>query len=158
MTLPTMASRIPVVRARSWAVTRVVAGVLLVLLYVGASSGRWLRRTEAWPSAAAQDEISAYDHRFDGVKSLLPSRGVVGYVSDPLSPEAAAQPGDTTALRHFRRYLLAQYALAPRLLVESTRPEFVIGNFARDIPPSDPGLQVVRDFGNGVVLYRRLQP
>jgi hypothetical protein len=64
--------------------------------------------------------------------------------------------GSTAALAMFNS---ARYALAPRLLVEGTDRDWVLGNFAK---PADyaalareRGLTVVQDFGNGVVLFGR---
>jgi len=135
--------------AYPWGRIRLGLALLLVLLYAGASTVRWLHRATARSARAAPDEISANDLRFDGVRSLLPARGVVGYLGSP-APEGA------TALLHFRRYLLAQYALAPVLLIETTDPEFVVGNFEPGAAaPAQPGFAVVRDFGDGLVLFRR---
>lgn len=135
-----------------WARLRVGIALLLVLLYAGASTARWLQRATARSARAAPDEISANDLRFDELRSLLPARGMVGYLGDP-APEGA------TALLHFRRYLLAQYALAPVLLLETTDPEFVVGNFDPGAAaPAPPGFAIVRDFGNGLVLFRRSGP
>jgi hypothetical protein len=56
-------------------------------------------------------------------------------------------------------FLAAQYELAPRILQKSDAFDAVLGNFTR---PADfaslgrqHGLRLDRDFGNGVVLFRR---
>jgi hypothetical protein len=104
----------------------------------------------------AEDEITGYERRFLELRSALPARGIVGYVTDPPVQDSSPARVALDAHDRFKRYLLAQYALAPLVLVESTRPELVVGNFAR--PSSIPGLsglQTIREFGGGVVLYRR---
>jgi hypothetical protein len=133
--------------------------LLLVLVYVGASTVRWLQRGAEWPARPAKDEISAYEHRFQELRSVLPARGVVGYLGDPEPTQATPDQANAAALLHFRRYLLAQYTLAPLLLIESSEPELVIGNFEPGaLPPAPPGLQVVRNYGDGVVLFRPSGP
>jgi hypothetical protein len=140
----------------SWIRTRAGIALLLVLLYAGVSTVRWLQRAAEWPAAGAQDEITAYERRFDELRSELPSRGVVGYLGDPEPTGPTPRDSNAAALLHFRRYLLAQYTLAPLLLIESTEPELVVGNYDPGTVPSAPaGLQVVKDFGGGLVLFRR---
>jgi len=96
--------------------------------------------------------ISAQLARYEGVRTALPRDAVMGYTSD-----LPAEDSRSTVL-----FLGAQYWLAPRILVDDDRREWVLGNFAA---PADfaalganRGLQMVRDFGNGVILYRRMRP
>jgi hypothetical protein len=136
--------------------TRSGMALLLVLLYAGVSTVRWARRAAAWPAASAQDEITAYESRFRVLRSALPSRGVVGYLGHPEPTSATPQDSNAAALLHFRRYLLAQYSLAPVLLIESTDHELIVGNFyPGSSPPAPPGFRLFRDFGDGLVLFRR---
>ena len=128
------------------------------ILEAGFSTARWARRAAQWPSRAGGDEISTYEHRFDRLRPALPPTGVIGYLGhpDPGSPATTGAP--SPALLHFRRYLLAQYSLAPLLLVERTSPDFVIGNFepGNEAPPPT-GFYRAGDFGDGLVLFRRGQ-
>jgi hypothetical protein len=81
---------------------------------------------------------------------------VVGYLgrTDPAGRTPAER--DASSLLDFKRYLLAQYALAPLVLIESTEPDFVIGNLDSGKAPSMPaGFRIERDFGDGLVLFRR---
>jgi hypothetical protein len=81
------------------------------------------------------------DQRFAALKSALPPRGVVGYIGEPGTPAL----GD---------YYLAQYALAPLVVDHSSNHPFVIGNFPASPPPNPPSnLQLVKDFGDGVLLF-----
>lgn len=93
--------------------------------------------------------IGAQMARYEQLQTALPRDAVMGYVSD-------LPPADS---RSTVLFLGAQYALAPRILVDDDRQQWVLGNFAA---PADfaavgagRGLQMVRDFGNGVILYRR---
>jgi len=87
-------------------------------------------------NSGAIDQAS--DERFAGLKQSLPKRGVVGYIG------AQGQLHD---------YYLAQYALAPIVVDDSTNHLFVVGNF-RSEPrqTSAANLQLVKDFGDGVLL------
>ena len=129
---------------------RVRIGVLSVILFALLSSGITLRRAlDPPPWAVAQDEISRYEARFWLLRSALPPKGVVGYLSDPWPP-----PFDGDWLKGF---FLTQYALAPLVVVDSISPALVIGNF-RSVGPernaADPTLVLVRDFGDGILLLR----
>ena len=156
MTLASAPADTAAVPAVSWMRTRAGMALLLVLLYAGASTVRWLQRAAEWPASAAQDEITAYEGRFDELRSELPPHGVVGYLGHPEPTGATPQEANAAALLHFRRYLLAQYTLAPVLLIESTDPELIVGNFfPGTLPPVPAGLQIVKDFGGGLVLFRR---
>jgi hypothetical protein len=140
----------------SWVVSRARLGLALVLLYALASGAAWLKLAASTTGRSAPDEISTYERRFQGVRAALPARGVVGYLgrTDPAGRTPAER--EASSLLDFKRYLLAQYALAPVVLIESTEPDFVIGNFDRGKAPSTPaGFRIERDFGNGLVLFRR---
>jgi hypothetical protein len=82
------------------------------------------------------------DQRFAALRTMLPERGVVGYVGEP----GTAALGD---------YYLAQYALAPVVVDHSLNHSLVVGNFRAGQPPSEPpeGLHLVKDFGDGVLLF-----
>jgi hypothetical protein len=84
------------------------------------------------------------DQRFPALKAALPQRGVVGYIGESGNSGTAD-------------YYLTQYALAPLLIENSTNHDFVIGNFPASPPARFPqNLQLVKDFGNGVLLFRNL--
>jgi hypothetical protein len=159
MTVPPVSARMPAPPGTSWGGTRVRIALLLILLYAAASTARWLQRTAMWPVHPGQDEITAHDRRFAVLRPALPARGVVGYLGHPEPTGPTPRDSNAAALLHFRRYLLAQYALAPLVLIESIEPEFVVGNFDPGAePPTPAGLQVIRDFGGGLVLFRRSDP
>ena len=94
-------------------------------------------------------QIHAQATRFEGVRASIAENAEIGYLSDT----AAGSVADGAL------YAGAQYSLAPRLLRRDTARDQVLGNFTR---PGDfaaigrsNGLRVERDFGSGVVLFRR---
>lgn len=134
--------------------TRVRAGLVLLLLYAGVSDARWLyRAVRGGLDARRVDPITRYELRFSALERALPRRGVVGYTSG-LPPEEFVS-------EDFRRFLLTEYALAPLVIVNDTTPQLVIGNFPPDSVPSTLSTdrrRVVRDFGDGVWLIRKAAP
>jgi hypothetical protein len=139
--------------------SRTRVALLLLLVYAGASTAQWIWRGAEWPARASQDEISTYERRFAELRAMLPARGVVGYLGVPAPTGVTPREANAAALLHFRRYLLAQYTLAPVLLNQSTEPELVVGNFEPGAAlPAPAGLRVLRDFGDGLVLFRRSVP
>lgn len=98
--------------------------------------------------------IAAAQTRFAAALELLPASGVIGYLSDMGMSENVGRIA----------FMDAQYALAPRAVVpfEKSNPEWVLGNFARPGNFAERGAQagyrIVRDLGNGVVVYRRAHP
>jgi hypothetical protein len=93
--------------------------------------------------------IAAQENRLAGVRTVIPENATLGYLTD-------ATPNTMTAWAIFSG---AQYSLAPRILVENTSQDWVLGNFTR---PADfaaigrsHGLRVERDLSNGVILFRK---
>ncbi len=129
-----------------------VPAALLAVLTVAASFDFYGASSRYQQSSTDPYRIAEQIERFRPAIGILPPASVVGYLSDlPVS-----------GMDGRAAFLSAQYALAPRLLVEarsSPQPRLAIGNFSR---PQDfaaagrpLGLEVDRDLGNGVVLFRR---
>jgi hypothetical protein len=94
-------------------------------------------------------QIHAQAARFEGVIAATPENAELGYLTD--APAGSVADGALFAG--------AQYALAPRLLQRYTAQDRALGSFGR---PADfaevgraKGLRVERDFGSGVVLFRK---
>lgn len=89
--------------------------------------------------------------RFEGAVAKLPQRSRVGYISDL----------DINTIQGLSTFLGAQYALAPRLLVDVAKTrdgDWVVGNFSKPLEYATFGLKfrlvMQTDLGNGVVLYK----
>ena len=87
--------------------------------------------------------------RLAELQAALPSNAILGYVTDidDTQPVAGAM------------LFSAQYTLAPRLLQKGVNHDLILGNFTR---PEDfaafgrqRGMRLERDFGNGVVLFKK---
>jgi len=113
-------------------------GLMIFVLSCLLSSGRLLMHACNVQDPNQVERRS--DGRFAALKAALPERGVIGYTGD-----AGASPGE---------YYLAQYALAPLVVEYSANHAWVVGNFhAGQLPPQTHDLQVVKDFGDGVILF-----
>jgi hypothetical protein len=125
---------------------RFFAGLLLLIGGALLSSYKLLKQSPPLSSRPAADEVSAYEARFARVRQVLPQHGVVCYVPDFNSSEAAKKD-----------FFLARYALAP--LVVRTVPDCdpLIADFPSGLPPSflDHRYAVLKDFGQGVLLLKR---
>jgi hypothetical protein len=119
---------------------RNTAAVLILILCCLLPSARLVK--SSIPGHLAPDDIAARsDQRFAVLKTALPGKGVIGYVGPP---------GDSG----LPEYYLAQYALAPRVVERSTNHALVVGNFPASSQVISPeGLQLVKDFGDGVLLF-----
>lgn len=133
---------------------RITAGAIAVAALALAAS---LNSYQLSQQAAASPDtygVAAAESRMEQALSILPGSATIGYLSD--------LPADQNA--GMAAFMAAQYAVAPRALVpiDKAQTEWVIGNFARSAAfaalGARSGLTVVRDFGNGVVIYRRSRP
>jgi hypothetical protein len=89
-------------------------------------------------------DIALFDKGIALVRPSLPTSGTVGWYTD--------SPGGASALQE---YYLAQYALSPVVVVNNTNQKLVIASIhSGPAKITDPNLQLVRDFGNGIQLLR----
>jgi hypothetical protein len=152
-------------------VTRFWVG--LILAVVSALLSNFFMFKSALPlksKLTGTDAITTYEKRFEGLKSLLPSHGVVGYMSGS-NPEILDM-FDVAYAQIQKEYRLAQYAVSPIILRPATDDVvqnllFVIideygGGFFDSQPPKKiappKNFILLKDFGNGLLLYRRELP
>jgi hypothetical protein len=138
---------------------RVRLAIALVLLYAAATTLARARAIYHAFRSPATDEITRYEQRMLALRDALPHQGIVGYVSDPPLADTSSARAAADLHDHFKAYILAQYVLAPRVVVVDTAREWVVGNYRDDrTAPPLPGYHIVRKFGRGLVLYRRIGP
>lgn len=130
---------------------RARAAVALIIVFALVSDAQSLVKALVdYVETRRPTAIEVYLTRFVEIRTALPARGVVGYLAEPKGKEIL-HGGD-----YYRKFHLAQYALAPVIIVDSPDRPLVIGNFASGTPPpAAPGLSLVRDYGNGVMLFKR---
>lgn len=89
-------------------------------------------------------DVGMFDRGISTIRPSLPPSGTVGWYTD--------SPNGASALQEF---YLAQYALAPLVVVKNTDQKLVVGSIhSEQGRVTDPNLQMVRNFGNGIVLLR----
>jgi hypothetical protein len=90
--------------------------------------------------------IEIQERRFADLKRELVRIPAAGYVSDVGDSAPAA-------------FLTTQYVLAPTVLADGTSQQWIVGNFSspRDYAEyaKEHQLSLVKDFSNGVVLFRK---
>ncbi len=130
-------------------------GIALLISFALSSNLHWLLQATFDPNLPRSDRISQYEKRFEGLKKILPAHGVVGYLSD-------RQAQDIRFDDRTMEFYLTQYALAPLVVMHSPERDLVIGNFgASRVDPEtfkDRDLTLIRNFGNGVMLFRHKTP
>jgi len=135
---------------------RVAVGIVLIVLFGIVSAARWARTAVA-SAAAGADEVTLYEARIQVLRGALPAVEVVGYLTD-------AAPVDLPLVEsreRMRHYVLTQYSLAPVLVARDATPEFYVGNFRTPAGADTAaalGLVTVRDFGDGLMLFRKPTP
>jgi hypothetical protein len=129
----------------------VVTGAVLLAAALSLWGAVQYRDTETAYQRQSPDpyRLADQDARFEAFRAAVPAGATLGYLTDLPAEDNLS----------YAMFLIAQYHLAPRLLQKGSSNEMVLGNFTR---PADfaalgrqQGLRMERDFGNGVVLYRR---
>ncbi len=96
------------------------------------------------------------DARYTDLRKALKGTPDIGYVTDEPLEATPGKPGSHAATTLYQQ---AQYALAPTVVrYDDLSPALVLGNFVNPASAAhvaaDHQLTPVRDFGDGVVLYR----
>lgn len=134
---------------------RAAVGIVVALAVAGALNFyRTIDKKSLFHIPSMNDIINAGPKRFRGVIAMLPAEAVVGYVSDI--------PNSTPTGERNLWIIGARYALAPRLLVSPTnaqKGDWVLCNFFKPMDlvqiERENHLKLVRDFGSGVLVFRR---
>lgn len=129
-----------------------LAVILVVFCALFANLDLLLEKSTTFdPNLWGRDRVTMGESRYEKIKEALPGHGTVGYLSNLKAEDIRFDPG-------FGEYYLAQYALAPLVVIYSSDQPLVIGNFrgsARVLPAGAAQLVLVKDFGKGVILFRR---
>lgn len=145
---------------RVQAAFRRTAGSILLIVLTGyavmALLGQSLR---LYPDLPEKDPVTIHEERIRQLKPFLPASGVVGYVTTVENSRIFADEKTFRNVEYLAQYVLTQYTLAPLIVRNSPEFPLVIGNFL-DGPPAPGfleknGLVPVKDFGDGLILYRR---
>ncbi len=128
-----------------------IAGSAVAALALWSALNFYSATAEAAGANADVYRVGVQATRFHDLMAALPEHGIIGYVSD--------EPASTTLGADL--YSSAQYTLAPRLLTGgpvNPPAEWVIGDFSKPLDyvqfGNQHGLTLVKDFGDGAVLYR----
>jgi hypothetical protein len=126
---------------------------LYLLLAAGALAPLFLRTVKAGLFALhpGQEPYEMFLSRIESLNSSLPADADVGYVADE-------QRFDPRGLIPEARFRLMQYALAPRLVHQSTDYPLVIldsdDEFSEPHPVRQPGWRLLQDLGDGIRVYQ----
>lgn len=134
-----------------------VAGLALYACLASA----W-ENTRLHQAGPAQAPVTIHEERIRQLKPWLPARGEVGYITSVENERIFADEKAMRNVEYLAQYVLTQYTLAP--LIVRNRPDLalVVGNFLSR--PPEPGfverhrLTVLKDFGDGLILYQGPPP
>ena len=136
------------------------AGYLLIAfcaLYTSLSL--FLEKARDFPGTGWEDPVSVHERRIEPLKSVLPPRGAVGYVTALDSEKIFARERSLRDVELLGHFILTQYTLAPVYVYNTPDRPLVVGNFIGSNPDHSriarKGLVPLKDFGDGLILYRR---
>ena len=135
--------------------------ILLVILTGYAVLNPLWQGVRSYPDLPVTDPVTIHETRIARLLPLLPASGVVGYVTTVENNRIFAAEKSFANVEFLAQYVLTQYTLAPRIVRNSPDLPLVVGNFI-DGPPAPGfleknGLVRLKDFGDGLILYRREQ-
>ena len=141
-------------------INRIRAGTLLLLLLTGYSVLSLLVQSlGTYKELPEKDPVTLHEERIAKLKEALPASGEVGYVTTVENEKIFAYERAFQNVEFLAQYVATQYTLAPLIVRNSPEPALVVGNFL-DGPPAPGfleknGLVPIKDFGDGLILYRR---
>lgn len=135
-------------------------GLAILILLTGYSILNLLGQgIRSYPDLPDTDPVTFHERRIEQLRLLLPPSGSVGYVTTVENDRIFAKEKAFQNVEYLAQYALTQYTLAPLIVRNSPDLPLVVGNFL-DGPPAPGflekhGLVPLKDFGDGLVLYRR---
>ena len=139
---------------------RAMAGALLLIGMAGYSVLDLLwQNVRLYTTLPEKDPVTIHEERIRQLKPALPASGEVGYVTTVENDGIFAAEKAFRNVEYLAQYALTQYTLAPLFVRNSPECPLVVGNFI-DGPPAPGflernGLVMFRDFGDGLILYRK---
>jgi hypothetical protein len=136
------------------------AGCLLILACALYASVLLLYEKAArFPGLAWEDPVSVHERRIEPLRAYLPDRGSVGYVTALEIEKVFARERALRDVELLGHFILTQYTLAPVFVYPRPNLPLVVGNFIGARPDQALldryGLVPLKDFGDGLILYRR---
>ena len=139
---------------------RIKAGWLLLILLTGSAVLSLLVQSiRTYNDLPDKDPVTLHEERIAQLKGALPASGEVGYVTTVENEKIFAYEKAFQNVEYLAQYVVTQYTLAPLIVRNSPELPLVVGNFL-DGPPAPGflekyGLVPIKDFGDGLILYRR---
>jgi hypothetical protein len=139
---------------RTWA-----ALILLIAITVYANLNLLFSRIQLYPNLPQTDPVSIHEQRIEQIKKVMPPSSVLGYVTTIENEKILLNERSLRNVEFLAQYYLTQYTLAPAFVYNSPEYPFVVGNFLDG--SADPewirkkGLTPLKDFGDGLILYRK---
>ena len=136
------------------------AGYLLIMACALYASVSFLYEKAAlFPGLSSEDPVSVHERRIEPLRAYLPDRGAVGYVTALEIEKVFARERALRDVELLGHFILTQYTLAPVFVYPRPDRPLVVGNFIGTQPDQALldryGLVPLRDFGDGLILYRR---
>lgn len=136
-----------------------MGGILLIVLTGYAVFGLLVQSMRIYADLPELDPVTIHEARIIQLKGSLPPSGEVGYVTTVENDRIFAAEKAFRNVEYLAQYALTQYTLAPLIVRNSPELPLVIGNFLDGPPPPGfldrNGLVPLKDFGEGLILYRR---
>lgn len=139
---------------------RVKTGWFLLIILTGyAVLSLLVQSIRIYTDLPDKDPVTIHEARIAQLKGSLPASGEVGYVTTVENEKIFAYERAFQNVEYLAQYVLTQYTLAPLIVRNSPKLPLVVGNFL-DGPPAPGfleknGLVPIKDFGDGLILYRR---
>jgi hypothetical protein len=133
--------------------------LLLITCALYASVLLLYEKAAQFPGLSWEDPVSVHERRIEPLRAYLPDRGAVGYVTALDIEKVFARERALRDVELLGHFILTQYTLAPVFVYARPDRPLVVGNFIGTRPDQALldryGLVPLRDFGDGLILYRR---
>jgi hypothetical protein len=128
---------------RQWGATAAVVLALWGVL-------EFVRLERNWNTQFHDPYLIAGQHeRFEGVRRIVPPDAIIGYITD-LEPNSVSWSAAFNG---------AQYVLAPRLLEEGAKRDWLLVNYSKAADfatiAQQNGFRIERDLGQGVLILHK---